>query len=1113
MDHGRIALAGHMDPAKSSKKYLSATNTDASLANQLRLTQETFNRALDVLKQLGLHRRSPKFFIIYAHENDKLGIEAHKVVVTNYISWFKEILFNVDSDKSPHGYGPAHGPAHAGASLNIVRNQLCVLPRSWHNENVDHVLVFYSELLTRYMRDEADFKIGNRTYTDAVFDACSKYNHTAQHTWEETCQVVSKVQQTYSSQMGDTFHHVLTELALLKVRQSIIRPHYAIPILLFDDQKCQSEISWRPDFEGMNETQIRLTHTPGDEPQLFFKILLMFETLENDRPLIEALRTCYLKCVDILGKATLTPNEYLTQMEVEITLALRGLTNDERHRMIERPITRESLRDVLNFHSRVDYTSIKRVSGKKLPENLSDISLVVAERPNPRERKELVPPNAGAKQSKGMIVSIHGLFDEIKLADKNIRAKRFFIQGRPGVGKTTLCRRIMYEYSWDKNLRRKFDLLVRIPIQKLGQFTDLADVLFEEYFQAVVRGHELSNYLKDLMLGKEAANILIILDGLDEARQWSSEKRGLLDQLMRQPVVIITSRSYESYISPMDLYIEALGLTMMSVEKYVANPEIVPGETGKRVLGLIKGNSFIREMVQVPLHLDILCYSWDELQRQDASIMALENAGEPDVPSITALYQAVVHTLWRRDIPGLGKLDNGDKLTIEIVDAVQDASRLERAVHAESNLLEEMSINLTESGQFEFTNEDISRAIRHLELNGTRLPLSLEANLKKLSFLHSNHRGQRSKFNFIHLTFQEFFAARWLTRDERRLNQYIRQYNYSRRFERVWRFVTGLLQTENDTDKLYCFFRTIEEEPRDLLGPVHQRLIRNCLNEVVRSKDATLFTTLREELETQLSQWLIFECNQRQYSFLAGEIEFSDKVLCDALQQGSDDIKAMLFFSLKERLQIPPGVIALGTNLLVNRIPRRLKIGILEMLHRRDQALPLMTLKALAAVLNAKDSEIVLLAMEALEKQSGLPPDIRAALVATQRPPPLPPLILYGLLSLTSLDGPPDADALDMFITGAAPDIRAYSKAIRRKSRSEPSPDISTAARRPWREGKALGQHSTLPSDIPAALVATHEDDDHGVGLAAAKACSSPSTLPGESLEAIATILRVTRTY
>lgn len=94
-------------------------------------------------------------------------------------------------------------------------------------------------------------------------------------------------------------------------------------------------------------------------------------------------------------------------------------------------------------------------------------------------------------------------------------------------------------------------------------------------------------------------------------------------------------------------------------------------------------------------------------------------------------------------------------MTTEIVNAVQDAARLERVVNAETRMLEEMGIKLMESDQFEFAGKTIGEVmtIRHLEVRGTKLPLSLEHNLTKLSLLHSEGRGQQLRLSFIHLTF------------------------------------------------------------------------------------------------------------------------------------------------------------------------------------------------------------------------------------------------------------------------------------------------------------------------------------------------------------------------
>lgn len=62
---------------------------------------------------------------------------------------------------------------------------------------------------------------------------------------------------------------------------------------------------------------------------------------------------------------------------------------------------------------------------------------------------------------------------------------------------------------------------------------------------------------------------------------------------------------------------------------------------------------------------------------------------------ITTLYKAIVHRLWRNDIPKLGKIDHGERLTHEIANSVSDPIRLERIVQDEENFLERLAMELT----------------------------------------------------------------------------------------------------------------------------------------------------------------------------------------------------------------------------------------------------------------------------------------------------------------------------------------------------------------------------------------------------------------------------------
>ncbi|KAI4111945.1 MAG: hypothetical protein LQ338_008344, partial [Usnochroma carphineum] len=201
-----------------------------------RLVKESFERILSLLQQISLHEKSPKLFVIYAHDNKSTGFEAYQETVKEYISWFKKIRFNVDSDKSPHGYGVAHEVGHRGASTDIFTNQVCLLPRTWHHQHVDYVLVFYSKVLASYMKYEREFMIEGTTYSDAIYKTCEEIQDSlrerSQEQWTSACDKIRTVQQRFSQAMKDSFHHVLTETALLSFTNRNGQLDKTIPIIL-----------------------------------------------------------------------------------------------------------------------------------------------------------------------------------------------------------------------------------------------------------------------------------------------------------------------------------------------------------------------------------------------------------------------------------------------------------------------------------------------------------------------------------------------------------------------------------------------------------------------------------------------------------------------------------------------------------------------------------------------------------------------------------------------------------------------------------------------------------------------------------------------------------------
>ncbi|KAI1118006.1 hypothetical protein F5Y14DRAFT_295194 [Nemania sp. NC0429] len=843
----------------------------ASSTSNARLERRTFERILEVLKQLKLDLKSPKFFVIYAHDNDALGIKAHQKVVQDYISWFKMALFNVDSDRSPHGYGIYSSITHEGATTNILKNQACLLPRSWHDGNVDYVLVFYSKLLATYMKDEREFpKLNGLRYFDAISGVCEKYVKDDTTPFENRWDEITEVQKIYSKHMGTKFHHCLTELALLKFRNRHQGAKYTIPILLEEDMMSE-ELKWKPEFVATDMGDILNLLKHEKQYQAFFKILLEFETLNDKRDVIESLRDCFRECTSFLQE-DVVEDIYMTRVETQIFQHLNKRINSN-FRMMNRPLTVLDIRSVLDLRCLLDHSSLRRISGEKIHGKINDIRL--------RTVEEL-------KSAGGNNVPLHGLFDKRKIKGEQINPRRILIQGRPGIGKTTLSRRIMYEYSWHENLKKKFELVVRVPVRKLGYFSDLSDLLFDEYFQTVPRGRELSNMLRDLILAKAEnvgnANILVILDGLDEAQAWQHQERKLLQVLTKHRLAIMTSRSFSDETSSIDLHLEALGLDLTDVWEYIDNEVVVSAANAKDIRGFVETNPFVEQMVRVPIHLDILCYSWGELQeiKANGSEEDHETAGRPfkhkdDPPTITALYQAVVQTLFRRDIPKLDKVDHGERVTADIVEAVVDAARLERLLHAEIQVLALIAADMMTSGRFEFTSDDVSRTISYMESKDTWLPLSLERNLVRLSILLSHSYKKRRIYSFVHLTFQEFFASRCMVQDRDSLRNHLRNHKYDRRYEVIWRFVPGLMQ---DAQDLNVFFQLLEQEPRDIVGKRHVHLLMNSFSECRFKTDSgrqdKILRALEEWYELELSLEELFELDIGTYTAFPEDILFGN---------------------------------------------------------------------------------------------------------------------------------------------------------------------------------------------------------------------------------------------
>jgi predicted NACHT family NTPase len=161
--------------------------------------------------------------------------------------------------------------------------------------------------------------------------------------------------------------------------------------------------------------------------------------------------------------------------------------------------------------------------------------------------------------------------DRTQLDGTMARPKRILIRGRAGVGKTTLCKKIVYDFLHNQMWARFFDRVLWIPLRNLKGKSGLDQLLREEYFSTM---HLDSDCLVPALLqsicDQTYGRTLLLLDGLDEISREPNVTEAFTDLLNRHDV-IITSRPYAVHLpclGPFDLELETIGFYPNQVQAY-----------------------------------------------------------------------------------------------------------------------------------------------------------------------------------------------------------------------------------------------------------------------------------------------------------------------------------------------------------------------------------------------------------------------------------------------------------------------------------------------------------------------------------------------------------------
>ena len=348
------------------------------------------------------------------------------------------------------------------------------------------------------------------------------------------------------------------------------------------------------------------------------------------------------------------------------------------------------------------------------------------------------------------------------------------VEGAPGVGKSTFawefCRR------WERGeIVRQYQLvlLLRLRDERISKAKSLHDLIYhplEGVDKAVCTQLALSHDF----------NCLIILEGFDELPDSCRNEQSIFidlisGKLLPVATVLVTSRPWatkvihQKYENRVSQHIEILGFTSDQITRYIKST--LPQDEVSDLNVYLERHPQIRSGMYIPLNSAIVVTVYQESQTTECALPT----------TLTELYTALTQVLLHRHMCGHPECETASKsshiLALSVPPKVHD------------NFFK--LCKLAYSGIVD-TSDQVQPIFQ-----------DLPSDFDDLGFMDSVTelyvtQGAVSSYNFLHLTFQEFFAAMHISTmsKEEQLKHFYR--HKEGRLKMVLRFLAGL-------KKLSCF--------------------------------------------------------------------------------------------------------------------------------------------------------------------------------------------------------------------------------------------------------------------------------------------------------------------